>query len=97
MYEKDGLNTPIIGATECNENCSKQFNFSEFQNKKRILTEETLKVSDCILDCLLGIRPKETKEAPIIDSLMTDLEAEYNTIAELYDNLVRIATLLGRI
>lgn len=92
MYEKEIRNTPINEA-----NCPAGFNFLEFQTKKRILVEEGLKVSDCILDCLLGVRPQETKEAPIIDSLMTDLEAEYNTIAELYDNLVRIATLLGRI
>lgn len=90
MYEKEIRNMPT------NEvNCSTGFNFPEFQTKKRVLAEEGLRVSNCILYSLLGGRPEETKEAPIIDSLMADLEAEYNTIAELYDNLVRIATLLG--
>ena len=93
MYEKEIKNIPIY---EESSNCNGEFNFPEFQSKKRILVEEGLKVSDCILDCLLGARPTETKEAPIINSFMTDLEAEYNTIKELYDNLVRIATLLGR-
>lgn len=92
MYEKEIRNMLTNEA-----NCSTGFNFPEFQTKKRVLAEEGLKVSNCILCSLLGARPEETKEAPIIDSLMTDLEAEYNTIAELYDNLVRIATLLGRI
>lgn len=93
MYEKEIKNMPIH---EENSKCNEGFNFFEFQTKKRKLAEEGLKVSDYILDCLLGVRPKETKEAPIIESFMTDLEAEYDTIAELYDNLVRIATLLGR-
>ena len=93
MYEKEIKNMPIH---EENSKCNEGFNFPEFQSKKRILAGEGLKISDCILDCLLGARPKETKEAPIIESFMTDLEAEYDTIAELYDNLVRIATLLGR-
>ena len=94
MYEKEIKNIPTY---EENSKCNKGFNFPEFQTKKRVLAEEGLKVSSHILDCLLGARPEETKEALIIDSFMTDLEAEYNTIAELYDNLVRIATLLGRI
>lgn len=93
MYEKEIRNMPIN-----EESCSTGFNFPEFQTKKRILAEESLKVSDCILSCLLGARPEPTKEAPapIIDSLMTDLEAEYDAIKELYDNLIRISTLLGR-
>lgn len=81
---------------EENSKCNEGFNFPEFQTKKRILAEEGLKVSSYILDCLLGVRPQETREAPVIDSFMTDLESEYDTIKELYDNLVRIATLLGR-
>lgn len=94
MYEKEIKNIPICKE---NSNCNGEFNFPEFQTKKRILAEESLKVSERILDCLLGTIPKETKEAPIIDSFMTDLGTEYDTIKELYDNLVRIATLLGRI
>ena len=94
MYEKEIKNTPIHAE---NSDGNGEFNFPEFQAKKRILVEEGLRVSDCILDCLLGVRPKEAKEAPIIDSFMMDLEAEYNTAKELYDNLVRIATLLGKI
>lgn len=91
MYEKEIKNMPT------NEvNCSTGFNFPEFQTKKRILAEEGLKVSDYILDCLLGVRPQEVGEAPVIDSFMTDLESEYDTIKELYDNLIRISTLLGR-
>ena len=93
MYEKEIKNIPIH---EGNSNCSGEFNFSEFQARKRILTEEGLKVSNRILDCLLGIRPEEIKEGVIIDSFMTDLEAEYDTIKELYENLVWIATLLGK-
>lgn len=93
MYEKEIRNMPI---NEENSKCNEGFNFPEFQTKKRILAEEGLKVSGYILDCLLGARPKETKEAPIIESFMTDLEAEYDTIKELYDNLIRISTLLGR-
>jgi hypothetical protein len=92
MYEKEIRNMPIN-----EESCSTGFNFPEFQTKKRVLAEEGLKVSSHILDCLLGARPQETKEAPVINSFMTDLESEYDTIKELYDNLVRIATLLGRI
>ena len=95
MYEKDGLNTGKATETECVTNCNTGFNFPEFQTKKRILVEEALKVADFILDCLMGKRPQETKESFVIDSLMTDLESEYDTIKELYDNLVRIATYLG--
>lgn len=91
MYEKEIKNIPIK-----EESCSTGFNFPEFQTKKRVLAEEGLRMSNCILCSLLGARPEETKEAPIIDSLMTDLEAEYNTIAELCDNLAHITTLLGK-
>ena len=96
MYEKDGLNMAKVSATECATNCNTGFNFPEFQTQKRILAEEALKVSDFILDCLMGKRPQETKEGFVVDSLMTDLESEYDTIKELYDNLIRIATCLGR-
>lgn len=95
MYEKDGLNMAKVTTTECVTNCSAGFNFPEFQTKKRILAEEALKVTDFILDCLMGKRPQETKEGFTVDSFMTDLESEYNTIKELYDNLVYIANCLG--
>lgn len=93
MYETEIKNMSIH---EENSNSNGEFNFPEFQTKKRILVEEGLKVSERILDCLVGIRPKETKEVPIIDSFMTDLEAEYDTFKELYENLVWIAALLGK-
>lgn len=92
MYEKEIKNMPTH---EENSKCNEGFNFPEFQTKKRILAEEGLRVSNCILHSLLGVDPEETKEVPI-NSFMTDLESEYDTIKELYDNLIRISTLLGR-
>ena len=94
MYEERNTNIPLNGTTQCSETCNSQFNFSEFQARKRILAEETLKVSNFILDCLMGKRPQDAKESLVIDCLMTDLQSEFDTIREVYDNLVRIATYL---